>query len=32
MYHISFIQVPQGSSSDLAVSKELIVQIIAYYL
>ena len=28
--HISFIQVPRGSSSDLTVTKELIVQIIAY--
>ena len=30
-YHISFIEVPWGSSSDLAVSKELIIQIIAYH-
>ena len=28
--HISFIQVPRDSSSDLTVTKELIVQIIAY--
>ena len=30
-YHISFIEIFWGSSSDLAVSKELIIQIIAYH-